>query len=318
MSVADDERVALRYAVTAVAGPHGPEFHRDAAYAGPHLLVVAGGIENLSSPASPSAIAVGRLRRLDVLAGAPDLPASMERGMDDLRGHFRDLLSFDQRWRWTGTALTAMLWRGCAAVIAHIGDTRAYLLRGGELTQLTRDHTVGGMLLAEGLTSADEVGSDPRHKLIARWLGGEPDEPAEIFTHEAAPGDRYLLCTAEIQDALSPGELRDVLRDTARGPQDVAGDITAAAFPVKSWGGLTCVVADVEHESGGSGQALPKLAGTAVTSGAPAGPALPRDLAVHRGRCPPLPRQVPGPQDFPHHRLHLIGEPPTATAAYLS
>lgn len=283
--MADDERVALRYAVAAVAGPHGPEFHRDAAYAGPHLLVVAGGIQNMSSPASPSAIAVDRLRRLDVLTEATDLPASMEQGMDDLRGHFRDLLSSDQRWHETGTTLTAMLWRGCAAVIAHIGDTRAYLLRSGELTQLTRDHTVGGILLADGLISADELGSDPGHKLIARWLDGEPGEPAEIFTHDAAPGDRYLLSTAEIQDALSPRELRDVLRDTARDPQDVADDITAAAFPVTSWGGLTCVVADVGHKSGGSGQARPKLAGTALTSGA---------LADRTGVRPEYGRNGPG------------------------
>jgi hypothetical protein len=61
----------------------------------------------MSSPASPSAIAVDRLRRLDVLTEAPDLPARMERGIDDLRGHFRDLLSSDQRWQMTGTTLTA-------------------------------------------------------------------------------------------------------------------------------------------------------------------------------------------------------------------
>jgi PPM family protein phosphatase len=120
-----------------------------------------------------------------------------------------------------------------------VAGGRAYLLRGGELTRL----------------------------------------PAEIFTHDAAPGDRYLLSTAQIQDALSCGELRDVLRDTARDPQDVADDITAAAFPVKSWDGLTCVVADVGYKPGGSGKTRPKLAGTALTSGALPGPANTGDLA---------------------------------------
>ena len=130
----DDERVALRYAVAFEPGIYGPEFSRDAAYAGPHLLVVADGIQNLSSPDSPSKIAIEKLRYLDVPAIPSDLTVSMENGLAGLRETFRRLLEDDPRWSRTGTVLTAMLWQDIHVVIAQVGDTRAYMLRHDELT----------------------------------------------------------------------------------------------------------------------------------------------------------------------------------------
>jgi protein phosphatase len=244
--VRGDDRAALRYAVASNEGTIGSEFNRDAVYAGPCLLAIAGGIQNMSSPGSASAIAVEGLRRLDVLTDASSLAASLERGIESLRATFRELLAADPRWDRTATRLTAMLWRDTHTAIAHIGNTRAYMLRGGELTQLTRDHTYGQLLVEAGSIRPDEIGSDPGYSaVLVRWLDGKPGLPADITAHKAAIGDRYVLCTDGIDRAMSSGTLRDVLRDTARDPWDIADTIAGIAFPADQYGSLTCIVADV-------------------------------------------------------------------------
>jgi PPM family protein phosphatase len=243
--VRKDDRAALRYAVASNEGTNGSEFNGDAVYAGPHLLAIAGGIQNMSSPGSASVIAVDELRRLDVLTDASSLAASLERGIEALRKTLRELLAGNPRWDGTGTRLTAMLWRDTHTAIAHIGNTRAYMLRAGELTQLTRDHTYGQLLVEAGSIRPDETGSDPRYSSVVRWLDGKSGEPADITAHEAAIGDRYILCTDGIDRVMSSGSLRDILRQTAMDPQDVADTVAGVAFPAEQYGRLTCMVADV-------------------------------------------------------------------------
>lgn len=258
----DDERVALRYAVASEPGQGGPQFNKDAAYAGPHLLMVASGLENLSSPASPGNLAVEEFRRLGTGPGTGDLAADLELGMAGLKETFSDLIEPDARQDGMAVMLTAMLWRDTHAVIAHVGSTRAYLLREGELTQLTRDHTVGQALIDEGAISAAELGSDRKYSYAVRWLAGEPSEPPEVFTHEAAAGDRYLLATDGIQEILSFESLRDVLRETSGDLQDIADEIAAQAFPAEEFhSGVTVVVADVVDWSRASVRAAMKRAG---------------------------------------------------------
>lgn len=240
-----DDRAALRYAVATNEITIDSPFTTNAAYAGPHLLVIAHGIQNLSSPCRPGIIAVEELRRLDVLTDASGLAASLERGIEGLRETFQGLLAGAPDWDVTAVLLTAMLWRGTRAAIAHIGSTRAYMLRGGELTQLTRDHTIGRHLVEAGSIRPDEMGSKSEYSAVVRFLDGKPGEPADITTHEAAIGDRYLLCTDRIDRVISPGTLRDILRGTASDPQEAADGVAGMAFPAEQYGSFTCTVADV-------------------------------------------------------------------------
>jgi serine/threonine protein phosphatase PrpC len=191
-------------------------------------------------------IAVEELRQLDVLTDISRLTASLERGIDGLQETLRELFASDPRWDGTGTLLTAMLWRDTHTAIAHIGNTRAYMLRGGELTQLTRDHTYGQLLVEADRIRPDEMGSDPQcSSFVVRWLDGKSGEPADITAHEAAIGDRYVLSTDGLDRAMSSRTLRDVLRDTARDPQEAADTSAGMAFPAAQYGSLTCIVADV-------------------------------------------------------------------------
>ena len=250
--MADDDRPALRYAVASNVSTADPawKWNRIAAYAGPRLLVVADGSHTMSSPSSASAIAVEELRRLDVITGASDLSRSLERGVEGLRETLRGLLAGDRHWEGTGASLTAMLWRGTHVAIAHIGDTRAYMLRGGELTQLTRDHTLGQLLLEEGHITPDQMGSDPRHaSVLTRWLDGQSSEPADVTAHEAATGDRYVLCTG-IDHIMSERVFRDIVRNAASSVQDLADELAGMASPAAAlYHQFTCIVADAVEQS---------------------------------------------------------------------
>jgi protein phosphatase len=248
--------------VASEPGQGGPQFNKDAAYAGPRLLMVASGLEDLASPASPGNLAVEEFRRLGAGSRSGDLAADLEQGMAGLKETFSDLLEPDAHRDGMAVMLTAMLWRDTHAMIAHVGSTRAYMLREGELTQLTRDHTVGQALVDEGAISAGELGSDRKHSYVVRWLAGEPTEPPELFAHKAEAGDRYLLATDGIQEILSFESLRDVLRDTSVDLQDVADEIAAQAFPAEEFhSGVTVVVADVVDRSRASVRAAIKRAG---------------------------------------------------------
>jgi len=94
------------------------------------------------------------------------------------------------------TTLTAMLRAGTQLALVHIGDTRAYLLRGGEMSQLTQDHTYVQSLVDQGGLGRDEAAVHPQRSLLVRALGtGALPVEADLALRTALPGDRYLLCS---------------------------------------------------------------------------------------------------------------------------
>ena len=114
-----------------------------------------------------------------------------------------------------GTTLTAMLWSGSQLALVHIGDSRAYLLRDGELFQITHDHTLVQSLLDEGRITAEEAASHPQRSLLLRALDGGDDPAPDLQLREARAGDRYLLCSDGLHavvpaDAAPPGRCSTV------------------------------------------------------------------------------------------------------------
>lgn len=248
----DDDRVTLRYATASNVSTIDSESNRIAVYSGPHLLVVARGIQPMMSPVSPSALAVEELRRSEnAFTHEPDPVASVERSIESLRETFRKLLVSDPHSGRNAVLLTGMLWSGTHVVIAHIGTTRAYMLRGGELTQLTRDHNYGQLLLKEGLITSSELGTDPQHtSVVVRWIDAESNEPVDIISHEAAAGDRYILCTDAIEGIMSAGTFLDIVKKTANSTQDVADELAGMAFPRERYRQFGWVVCDIVERAG--------------------------------------------------------------------
>ncbi|MBV9446943.1 MAG: serine/threonine-protein phosphatase, partial [Streptosporangiaceae bacterium] len=144
----------------------------------------------------------------------------------------------------TGSTLTAMLWSGSQLALVHVGDTRAYLLRAGELFQITHDHSVVQALLDEGKITPEEAESHPQRSLLLQAIdGGSATEP-DVSLHDAQAGDRYLLCSDGLTTVVSAGVIRDAL--SAPGdPEQAVGRLIDLANEAGGPDNIACVVADV-------------------------------------------------------------------------
>ena len=139
------------------------------------------------------------------------------------------------------TTLTAVALRE-EYVVANIGDSRTYLLRDGQLVQLTRDDSYLQMLLDGGLVEPDAARTHPQRNLVLEVLDGAPQRAPTVTKHEARAGDRLLLCSDGISDVLAEDEIRELL---ARGhPPGAAGQLIGAALEAGSRDNLSAVVAD--------------------------------------------------------------------------
>ena len=167
-----------------------------------------------------------------------------------------------------GTTLTALLWSDGHAAVCHIGDSRGYLLRDGELYQITHDHTLVQSLVDEGRISADDVSTHPQRSLLLRALDGRSVAEPDLSVHDAMPGDRYLLCSDGLSGVVSDETLRDTLSDIE--DLEVA---TRELIDLAIHGGgpdnITCIVADVVDTATTRlpPPTTPILAGAAVSLG---------------------------------------------------
>jgi protein phosphatase len=110
-----------------------------------------------------------------------------------------------------GTTMTVALVDGDTIAFGHVGDSRAYRVRGGELEQLTDDHSLVGELVRSGRLSPEEAESHPQRSVITRALGTEAEVDVDTFTIEAQPDDLYLICSDGLTDMVSPRDLKTLL-----------------------------------------------------------------------------------------------------------
>jgi serine/threonine protein phosphatase PrpC len=143
-----------------------------------------------------------------------------------------------------GTTLTALLWSDGHAAVCHIGDSRGYLLRQGELYQITHDHTLVQSLVDEGRISVDDVSTHPQRSLLLRALDGRSAAEPDLSVHDAMPGDRYLLCSDGLSGVVSDETLRDTLEAVAD-PDAATRELIELALAGGGPDNITCIVADV-------------------------------------------------------------------------
>lgn len=146
-----------------------------------------------------------------------------------------------------GTTVTAMVLRGDHASLAHVGDSRAYRLRGAKLAQLTRDHSLVAEQVRAGRISAADARRSPHRNVITRAVGIEQDIEMDLASETVRPGDLYLLCSDGLTDMLSDSEIAGILRD--RGPRDAVRALIDAANRNGGKDNITAVVIAAERES---------------------------------------------------------------------
>jgi serine/threonine protein phosphatase PrpC len=223
--------------------------NQDSACTSPRLLAVADGMGGHAHGEVASAIAIGALADLDLsLRGVDmtqvDLLAALGGALSDAATRLTAAARHDPELRGTGTTVVAMLVDGTRIGVLHIGDSRAYVLRAGELSRLTRDHTLVQALVDEGRISAEEAEDHPRRSVLMRTLQDGGSVEPDLFEHAAVPGDRYLICTDGVTGVLSDAQLHEVLASAAE-PRAVVDRLIELANAGGGPDNITCVVADL-------------------------------------------------------------------------
>ena len=145
-----------------------------------------------------------------------------------------------------GTTLTAAMVDGTHVIVAHVGDSRAYLLHDGRLTQITEDHSMVADLVRQGTITEEDARFHPQRSVITRALGSDPDMIADVFDVNAAPGDRLLLSSDGLTGMLPDDFIADLL-DTQRSPDEAAAKLVEAANRAGGYDNITVVIVDLDE-----------------------------------------------------------------------
>ncbi len=235
--------LALRYAVRSDVGLLR-EGNEDSAYASPRLLAVADGMGGHAAGEVASAVAIASVAALDGSVRGGDLLGSLKEAVHSASDTLHQMASADPAVEGMGTTLTAMLWAGQGYALCHIGDSRGYMLRDGELYQITHDHSLVQSLVDEGRLSQEEAATHPQRSLILRALDGRGEAEPDLSMRKAMLGDRYLLCSDGLSDVVSAETLHHTL-STIEDLDDVTVQLIELAIRGGGPDNITVVVADV-------------------------------------------------------------------------
>ncbi len=292
--------------------------NQDSGYAGPWLLAVCDGVGGAARGDIASSTAVNELRQLDEAPGTGDPVARVADGLNEAHDSIAAQVYQDASLNGTSTTATVALFDGHRVAIGHIGDSRGYLLRGGELSQITSDHTFVQSLIDEGRITEEEARVHPHRNLILKALDGLHEVEPDLFSIALAPGDRVFLCSDGACGVLDDRRMADIL--SSGSPEFAAIELVRASLDAGSSDNVTCVVADVLTEEAAAadptyGELEPMVVGAAAELKRRAPRALFRG---HRsgdtGELEPVDAEIP---DMPAGVEHaIVDDPPVDPEAY--
>jgi PPM family protein phosphatase len=219
--------------------------NQDSVHAGDWLVAVADGMGGMAAGDLASKIAIDAIAPLDVAIADDQLVSGLESAVETAGARIRAAIAEDPAREGMGTTLTALLFSATGATIAmvHVGDSRAYLLRGGALEQVTRDDTFVQMLVDEGVITAEQAASHPRRAVVTQALQGDNVNPAyQVFAPQT--GDRWLLCSDGLSNVVRAESIAEVLA-TYADPQAGAQRLVDLAIRAGGPDNITVVIADI-------------------------------------------------------------------------
>ena len=218
------------------------EQNEDSLIVNPPLFVVADGMGGHAAGEVASEIAVNTILELAPdHADAEALGHAVEEANRDI---INAALAGEGR-EGMGTTVTAAILERDKLVIAQVGDSRAYLLHNGELTQLTRDHSLMANLIEAGQITPEEARFHPNRSVITRALGNDPDTLPDLYEINVEDGDRLLLCSDGLYSMLEDDEIAAVMRRVSD-PQRCASTLVNGAIAAGGHDNITVIVADAE------------------------------------------------------------------------
>ncbi|MEV5317693.1 Stp1/IreP family PP2C-type Ser/Thr phosphatase [Streptomyces sp. NPDC052687] len=235
--------LSLRFA----AGSHKGmirEGNEDSGYAGPRLLAIADGMGGAAAGEVASSEAISTIVALDDDIPGSDVLTSLGAAVQRANEQLRQMVEEDPSLEGMGTTLTALLWTGQRLGLVHVGDSRAYLLRDGVLSQITQDHTWVQRLVDEGRITEEEATTHPQRSLLMRALGSGDHVEPDLSIREVRAGDRYLICSDGLSGVVSHQTMEDTLA-SYQGPQETVQELIQLALRGGGPDNITVIVADV-------------------------------------------------------------------------
>jgi serine/threonine protein phosphatase PrpC len=209
------------------------------------LFVVADGIGGFEAGEVASSIAVDVLQNVDPSESLEDaIREANRRILAASRG--------DEKLAGMGTTVVAMRFGGTEAEpitqISHVGDSRAYLLRGGELQPITEDHSLVAELVRSGDLTRAQASEHPQKNLITRALGAEEGVEVDTAVLPVEPGDCLLLCSDGLTDMVPESKMLELLTSHPEDPEKAARALVAAALQAGGVDNVTVVVVNVKEQ----------------------------------------------------------------------
>jgi len=278
--------------------------NEDSYFARAPLFAVADGMGGAQAGEVASRIAAGAFERGRLSKEAP-AEGQLEQIAQRANREIHKLAQEDSSRAGMGTTLTAAMLRDDEVALSHVGDSRAYVLRGGQLKRLTKDHSLVEELRRQGRLTEEQAEEHPQRSIITRALGPELSVNVDTMTFPARDGDVFLLCSDGLTTMVSDEEIREILT-SARSLRSAVSRLIDAANRGGGRDNITAVafrIADVEAKEEEEGATL--ISRTAEQAG----------LTGERVRAATDRLRGRGPMPAPPRRRRILGWVAAALAA---
>jgi PPM family protein phosphatase len=217
--------------------------NEDAVFVGNRLLVVADGMGGLPAGELASDILVQSLSVVDSMPDAGEPLQDLIAALETANGRIEAAVADDDARDGMGTTVTAILLADDRVAALNVGDSRCYLVRDGELTQLTRDDTYVQALVDQGVLSAADARRHPQRALVTQAVQGGPFRPAGRMI-PVRPGDRFLLCSDGLSDYVEDSVIAETLLTNAD-RKTAAAELVHRTLENGAPDNVTVIVADI-------------------------------------------------------------------------
>jgi len=237
----------VRVARTAVATHTGRKrrHNEDAYVCQPPLFAIADGMGGARAGEVASRLAAAALQSGEVDGNGKERVTAL---IQAANRSVYERSSQDAEVAGMGTTMTVALVEDATVTLGHVGDSRAYVLRDGELEQLTDDHSLVAELVRGGKLSAEEAEHHPQRSVITRALGTDPDVDVDTFTVEAEDGDVFVLCSDGLTDMVGDDEIGRVLAGSRENLKEAAEELVRRANKAGGQDNITVVAFEMTDE----------------------------------------------------------------------
>ncbi|MGH3858048.1 PP2C family protein-serine/threonine phosphatase [Actinokineospora sp.] len=297
--------LVLRYAARSDRGLVRSN-NQDSVYAGPRLLSLADGMGGHVAGEVASKVVIAALAPLDDDEPGDDLLGQLREATLAGNGAIAELVAGDPDLDGMGTTLSAILFAGNRIGLVHVGDSRVYLRRNGQFTQITHDDTFVQSLIDEGRITEDEAATHPQRSLLLKALTGHEVEPS-LTVREARAGDRYLLCSDGLSGPVSHETMSEAIE--IPDPQLCADRMIELALKGGGPDNVTVIVADViDVDYGDNNPIVGGAAGNGMDEMPPGDSPASRAATITAPRLPRVeaPPPPPDPRIKRRKRVRLV------------